>query len=201
MGEKQAARAVMREVIKTYTYVIIWMSISIAVILFNKWLLAYSGFPYPIALTMWHMFFCSTIAFIAVRVLGAVKSHNMSPREYATRVMPIGALLHVQGDTAQHVEVLCRAVHAECVVHAHALVCCTHAEQGARQLHAVACQPPTNLLHAVIHPPTQQPPPQLLADPLRGALPNPFTRKACCTPAASGSQTAPTCTSASPSFR
>lgn len=91
MGEKQQ-RAVAREVIKSYTYVVIWMGISIAVILFNKWLLAYSGFPYPIALTMWHMFFCSSIAFVAVRVLGLVKSHNMSPREYATRVMPIGAL-------------------------------------------------------------------------------------------------------------
>jgi len=92
MGEKQARdRAIAREVIKSYTYVVIWMSISIAVILFNKWLLAYSGFPYPIALTMWHMAFCSTIAFVAVRVLGVVKSHNMAPREYCKRVMPIGA--------------------------------------------------------------------------------------------------------------
>jgi hypothetical protein len=91
MGEKQqASRAVTREVIKSYTYVLIWMSVSTAVILFNKWLLAYSGFPYPIALTMWHMAFCSSIAFVLVRVLGVVKSHNMSAREYATRVMPIG---------------------------------------------------------------------------------------------------------------
>lgn len=92
MGEKQrASRAVAREVIKSYTYVVIWMSISISVILFNKWLLAYSGFPYPIALTCWHMAFCSAVAFVAVRVLGLVKSHNMSAREYARRVMPIGA--------------------------------------------------------------------------------------------------------------
>ncbi|KAI8468164.1 MAG: solute carrier protein [Monoraphidium minutum] len=91
MGEKQQ-RAVAQEVIKSYSYVLIWMSISIAVILFNKWLLAYSGFPYPIALTMWHMIFCSSIAFVAVRVLGLVKSHNMSAREYMTRVMPIGLL-------------------------------------------------------------------------------------------------------------
>ena len=95
MGEKaHAQRAVAREVVKSYTYVIIWMSISIAVILFNKWLLAYSGFPYPIALTMWHMTFCSSIAFVAVRVLGVVKSHHMTPREYAERVMPIGARRH-----------------------------------------------------------------------------------------------------------
>lgn len=92
MGEKAAAaqRAVAAEVVRSYTYVGIWMSISISVILFNKWLLAYSGFPYPIALTMWHMAFCSAIACIAVRVVGAVKSHNMSAREYCSRVMPIG---------------------------------------------------------------------------------------------------------------
>ena len=28
---------------RTYFYVIVWMSISMAVILFNKWILAYSG--------------------------------------------------------------------------------------------------------------------------------------------------------------
>jgi uncharacterized membrane protein len=95
MGDKAAAaasRAVTREVVRSYTYVVIWMSISVAVILFNKWLLAYSGFPYPIALTMWHMAFCSAIAFLAVRVFGVVKSHRMAPREYLERVMPIGAL-------------------------------------------------------------------------------------------------------------
>ncbi len=61
------------------------------VILFNKWLLAYSGFPFPIALTMWHMAFCSMVGVLAVRVLGLVKSHRMPPQEYFRRVMPIGA--------------------------------------------------------------------------------------------------------------
>jgi uncharacterized membrane protein len=83
---------VIREVIKSYSYVLVWMSISISVIMFNKWLLAYSGFPFPIALTLWHMFFCSTVGFICVRVLKLVKSHNMTPKEYWTRVMPIGLL-------------------------------------------------------------------------------------------------------------
>lgn len=44
---------------------------------------------------MWHMIFCSTIGFICVRVLGIVKSHNMSTREYMRRVMPIGILYAV----------------------------------------------------------------------------------------------------------
>jgi hypothetical protein len=133
-GKAKQELAVVREVVRSYTYVGIWMSISIAVILFNKvglwallqrcmhfqqlmwlcspslpnrssisklfthkncvcatqWLLAYSGFPFPIALTIWHMGFCSAIGCIAVRVLGLVKSHQMTAREYMTRVMPIG---------------------------------------------------------------------------------------------------------------
>ena len=60
-------------------------------ILFNKWLLAFSGFPYPIALTMWHMAFCSTIGFLCVRVGKLVKPHNMTAHDYFRRVMPIGA--------------------------------------------------------------------------------------------------------------
>jgi hypothetical protein len=81
---------VIKEVIKSYTYVVTWMCISTSVIMFNKWLLAYSGFPFPIALTVWHMFFCSAVGVIAVRVLKVVKSHNMTPQDYYYRVMPIG---------------------------------------------------------------------------------------------------------------
>ena len=87
-----AQSRVTREVIRNYSYVILWMSVSISVILFNKWLLAFSGFPYPIALTMWHMAFCSTVGFLCVRVARLVKPHNMTPRDYFRRVMPIGAV-------------------------------------------------------------------------------------------------------------
>lgn len=92
MGAETDRARVIREVIKSYTYVVLWMSVSIAVIMFNKWLLAYSGFPFPIALTLWHMAFCSTVGILAVRVFKVVKSHNMTPKEYYTRVMPIGLL-------------------------------------------------------------------------------------------------------------
>lgn len=60
--------AIFAKALKSYTYVFVWMSISIGMILFNKWLLAYAGFPYPISLTLWHMFFCSTVGFLCVRV-------------------------------------------------------------------------------------------------------------------------------------
>ncbi len=81
---------VVKEAIRNYSYVVLWMSISITVILFNKWLLAFSGFPFPIALTIWHMAFCSTVGILSVRVFKIVKSHNMSTTEYMRRVMPIG---------------------------------------------------------------------------------------------------------------
>lgn len=38
---------------QAYTYVAVWIGLSGAVIMYNKYLLAYRGFPYPITLTMW----------------------------------------------------------------------------------------------------------------------------------------------------
>ncbi|KFM22430.1 putative sugar phosphate/phosphate translocator [Auxenochlorella protothecoides] len=55
-------------------------------------LLAFAGFPFPIALTMWHMAFCSAVGFFCIRVLGVTKTHNLSVEEYCRRVLPIGAL-------------------------------------------------------------------------------------------------------------
>ncbi len=40
-------------------YVTMWIALSGTVILYNKWILAYYGFAYPISLTMWHMAFSS----------------------------------------------------------------------------------------------------------------------------------------------
>ncbi len=39
--------------LQAYTYVAVWIALSGAVIMYNKYLLAYRGFPYPITLTMW----------------------------------------------------------------------------------------------------------------------------------------------------
>lgn len=86
------ANAVIRQGMKAYSYVILWMGVSISVILFNKWLLAFAGFPFPISLTLWHMIFCSAVGFLCVRVLKVTKSFNLSVEEYMTRVMPIGLL-------------------------------------------------------------------------------------------------------------
>ena len=77
---------------KAYFYVTVWMTISMSVILFNKYILAYSGFKYPIALTMWHMVFCTAVSAILVRGTGTTKRLHMPRKEYVNRVVPIGAL-------------------------------------------------------------------------------------------------------------
>ena len=77
---------------KAYFYVTVWMTISMSVILFNKYILAYSGFKYPIALTMWHMVFCTAVSTVLVRGTGTTKRLHMPRKEYVNRVVPIGAL-------------------------------------------------------------------------------------------------------------
>lgn len=75
----------------TYGYVLLWIVLSAAVILYNKWVLAFYGFPYPVALTMWHMFFCAALAWVIIR-LGYVEPVKMSAATYLRTIVPIGFL-------------------------------------------------------------------------------------------------------------
>jgi hypothetical protein len=69
------------------------MSLSVLVIVFNKWLLAYSGFPFPLALTAWHMLACSAFGFLAVKgPLRLAPPLRLSRNDYCRRVLPVGAL-------------------------------------------------------------------------------------------------------------
>ena len=78
--------------LKNLAYASIWIALSASVILFNKYILAFGGFPFPITLTVWHMLFSSSIA-AALIWTGAVPSTEaMDARRYASAVMPIGAL-------------------------------------------------------------------------------------------------------------
>lgn len=78
------------QVVTNLAYVSIWIALSGTVILYNKWILAYYGFPYPIALTIWHMTFSSGLAFLLVRS-GYVQSCDMSMETYLKAIVPIGA--------------------------------------------------------------------------------------------------------------
>ena len=62
-------------------YVTLWISLSATVILYNKYILTWGKFPYPVALTMWHMFFCSVMAAGIIRA-GYVEPIGMSTETY-----------------------------------------------------------------------------------------------------------------------
>jgi len=90
-----AASKVIVKALETYTYVGVWIFLSAAVILFNKYILSVYGFPFPIALTMIHMGFCSTLAFVIVRWLKWVPSSNLSKETYGKKIAPVAALFAV----------------------------------------------------------------------------------------------------------
>ena len=65
---------------------ILWIFLSAAVILINKYVLSISGFPYPVALTCTHMLFCSVLAFALVKS-GAVEAVAISADTYLRWVL------------------------------------------------------------------------------------------------------------------
>lgn len=84
-------KSVLSSIILNTVYVSTWIALSGTVILYNKWILAYYGFDYPITLTMWHMLFSSVLAFACVRG-GYVPSINMTMENYCKAILPISAL-------------------------------------------------------------------------------------------------------------
>ncbi|KAG6649582.1 hypothetical protein CIPAW_07G221900 [Carya illinoinensis] len=83
-----------RKICKSYTYVFIWIVLSFSVIVYNKYILDKKlyNWPFPISLTMIHMAFCASIAFLLVRILRLVEPVSMSRELYLSSVVPIGAL-------------------------------------------------------------------------------------------------------------
>ncbi|EIE22024.1 plastidic phosphate translocator-like protein [Coccomyxa subellipsoidea C-169] len=90
-GAMTPDKALFGQVVLNALYVSLWITLSGTVIMYNKWILAYYGFPYPITLTMWHMLFSSALAFLCVRT-DYVPSVNMTADTYFRAVIPIGAL-------------------------------------------------------------------------------------------------------------
>jgi drug/metabolite transporter (DMT)-like permease len=88
---------VLRKILLSYTYVAIWIFLSFSVIVYNKYILdpKMYNWPFPISLTMVHMGFCSTLAFLIIRVFRLVEpptSPSMTRELYTSSVLPIGAL-------------------------------------------------------------------------------------------------------------
>ncbi|KAI5669574.1 hypothetical protein M9H77_19427 [Catharanthus roseus] len=95
MGKGSAlSDGVVKKIVLSYTYVAIWIFLSFTVIVYNKYILDRKlyNWPFPISLTMIHMGFCSSLAFLLVRVFKLVEPVSLSRHVYLTSVVPIGAL-------------------------------------------------------------------------------------------------------------
>ncbi|KAK7337580.1 hypothetical protein VNO77_18162 [Canavalia gladiata] len=88
-----AVKMVTKQNLLTYIYLLVYISLSSGVILYNKWVLStlYFNFPFPITLTMIHMAFSGAVAFLLIRVLKVVSPIKMTFHIYATCVVPISA--------------------------------------------------------------------------------------------------------------
>ncbi|KAJ6802761.1 plastidic phosphate translocator-like protein 1 [Iris pallida] len=91
------SEGVLKKVLLSYAYVAIWIFLSFTVIVYNKFILdpKMYNWPFPISLTMVHMGFCSSLAFLIIRVLRLVEPPTSPPMTkdlYIASVVPIGAL-------------------------------------------------------------------------------------------------------------
>ncbi|CAA3007834.1 probable sugar phosphate phosphate translocator At5g25400 [Olea europaea subsp. europaea] len=88
------SEGVLKKIVLSYTYVAIWIFLSFTVIVYNKYILDRKmyNWPYPISLTMIHMSFCSSLAYLLVRVFKVVEPVTMSWDLYMKSVVPIGLL-------------------------------------------------------------------------------------------------------------
>jgi len=76
-------------------YVIVWITLSSSIILFNKWILDTLHFRYPVILTTWHLTFATIMTQILARttkLLDARKKIKMTGRVYLRAILPIGLM-------------------------------------------------------------------------------------------------------------
>ena len=70
---------------------LVWLTLSSGVILFNKWLLSPQNFPYPVTLAFWHMLFCSIVGILAVQS-SCVERQNVTWNTCCKICLPVAAL-------------------------------------------------------------------------------------------------------------
>ena len=70
---------------------LIFLTLSSGMIIFNKWLLSPQRFPYPVTLAFWHMLFCSVVGFCVVQARCLPREH-VSWHTCLTLCVPVGAL-------------------------------------------------------------------------------------------------------------
>ena len=82
--------------LETLAYAASWITISSAVVIYNKWILTVLKFPYPIALTMAHMALNTIFATIGVwSGLVPLDKKSMSISAYIRGILPIAGLFSI----------------------------------------------------------------------------------------------------------
>ncbi|KAI5665247.1 hypothetical protein M9H77_24570 [Catharanthus roseus] len=91
------SEGVLKKIILSYTYVAVWIFLSFTVIVYNKYILDRKmyNWPYPISLTMIHMSFSTSLAYLLVRVFKISDPVTMSWEFYFKSVVPIGLLYSI----------------------------------------------------------------------------------------------------------
>eukprot|EP00887_Chlorella_sp_A99_P002687 scaffold6.g2687.t1 len=90
MGGSGGGESPTRAALLSYACIALCISLSGSVILLNKWILAYGGFPYPITLTLSHMAFSAALSAALVRG-GWVEGKGLDSDTYLCCILPIGA--------------------------------------------------------------------------------------------------------------
>ncbi|KAF2402230.1 TPT-domain-containing protein [Trichodelitschia bisporula] len=83
-----------KHLIPAWVYIAVWIALSSAVIVFNKWILDRRNFRYPIFLTTWHLIFATAMTQFLARfttLLDSRKKVPMTGRVYLRAIVPIGA--------------------------------------------------------------------------------------------------------------
>lgn len=93
--QKMLPEGVLKNVIMVYGCVLAWMCSSGAVVLHNKWLMTVFNFKYPAVMTMMHMSFSFSVAFLICRVFKLVPLPNITSTQIVHAILPIGACYSV----------------------------------------------------------------------------------------------------------
>ena len=89
--EKARQQNALLKSVATMMRLLVWLSLSSGIILFNKWLLSPQRFPYPVTLAFWHMLFCSVVGLCVVQAR-CLPKENISWSTWLKMCVPVGAL-------------------------------------------------------------------------------------------------------------
>jgi len=90
---KRKARDNTTRTIRVLVIISIWMCISISLIMYNKWLLSYKHYRFPLAMTMCHQACTAMVAQITCRLgIKGMKAPELTPEQFKSRILPIALL-------------------------------------------------------------------------------------------------------------